>query len=338
MVMIEIMREVNISGIDLNLVPALEALLRRRHVSQAASDVGMSQPAMSRALARLRALQGDPLLVRTRSGYALTPRAQALQPHLAAAVKHLRDVFQAQSFDPGTERRVLRLVASDSQTVLLVPAIMARLAREAPGIDLRVEAYGPDLPLRLETGAVDLAFALSTTPLPPGLYSEVVAEDRLALVMRRGHPMAQASWSTADYGRSHHVGVALLGDGQSELDARLAGAGVSRRLALVTPHFMAALATVAVTDMVTTVSRLLALRFATAFDLVLQEPPLAEARLQVTLVSSHLRAADPLLAWFRALVRAIASEGRVDPPATVAEHCQEPRPTSPPSSPPSAMP
>src|SRR5260221_5568545 len=91
-VIISIMREVNISGLDLNLVPALEALLRRRNVTRAAADVGMSQPAMSRALAHLRAMYGDPLIVRTRSGYALTPRAAALQPHLASATTHLRNV------------------------------------------------------------------------------------------------------------------------------------------------------------------------------------------------------------------------------------------------------
>lgn len=305
--MIIVMREVNIAGLDLNLVPALDALLRRRNVTRAAADVGLSQPAMSRALARLRDLQGDPLLVRTRSGYVLTPRAQAIQPLLASAVRQLRDLFQQQSFDPGTERRIVRLAAADTQTVLLVPGIMARLAGEAPGVDLRVEGYGPDLLGRLDSGALDLAFALSSTPLPPGTSSEVVAEDHLALVMRGGHPAAERAWSIADYGSYHHVGVALLGDGQSEIDALLAAEGVSRRIALVTPHFMAALAAVAVTDMVTTVSAALARRFAAVFGLVLHEPPFARTLLRTTLVCSYVRSADPFLAWFRALVREVAS-------------------------------
>lgn len=305
--MIMVMREVNIAGLDLNLVPALDALLRRRNVTRAAADVGLSQPAMSRALARLRDLQSDPLLVRTRSGYVLTPRAQAIQPLLASAVRQLRDLFQQQSFDPGTERRIVRLAAADTQTVLLVPGIMARLAGEAPGVDLRVEGYGPDLLGRLDSGALDLAFALSSTPLPPGTSSEVVAEDHLALVMRRGHPAAERAWSIADYGSYHHVGVALLGDGQSEIDALLAAEGVSRRIALVTPHFMAALAAVAATDMVTTVSAALARRFAAVFGLVLHEPPFARTLLRTTLVCSHVRSADPFLAWFRALVREVAS-------------------------------
>ena len=304
--MIDTMREVNLSGLDLNLLPALDALLRRRNVTRAAADVGMSQPAMSRALGRLRDLQNDPLLVRTRSGYALTPHAQAIQPLLGSALRGLRDLFRRETFDPAIERRVVRLAASDAQTVLLLPGVMARLAREAPGIDLRVEGYSADLPARLDSGALDLAFALSSTPLPPGTHSEVVGEDVLALVLRRGHPAAGRRWSLADYGSHQHVGVALLGDGQSEIDALLAAAGVSRRIALVTPHFMAALAAVAATDMVTTLSAALARRFAEPLGLVLLDTPLPETRLVLTLVSSHVRAADPLLAWLRAVVREVA--------------------------------
>lgn len=311
--MIITMREVNIAGLDLNLLPALEALLRRRNVTRAAADVGLSQPAMSRALGRLRDLQRDPLLVRTRAGYVLTPRAQAIQPLLASALRQLRDALQRQAFDPGTERRILRLAASDAQTVIIVPGVMARLAREAPGVDLRVEAYGPDFSARIESGALDLAFALSSTPLPSGVHSQPVGEDRLALVMRRGHPAAGRAWTIADYGSHQHVAVALLGDGQSEIDALLAAAGVSRRIALVTPHFMAALATVAATDMVTTVSATLAGRFAATLDLTLREPPFAAIALRLTLVCSHVRAADPFLVWFRALVRDVATEAARDP-------------------------
>jgi DNA-binding transcriptional LysR family regulator len=294
---------VNISGLDLNLVPALEALLRLRNVTRAGDEVGLSQPAMSRALARLRAVHDDPLLVRTGRGYALTPRARAMQPQLASAVQSLREVFEQPVFDPAAERRVLRLAATDTHTILLIAGVMRRLAAEAPGVDLRVEAYGPDLFERMDSGALDLAFGLTSTPLPPGAYSEVVFQDKLALVMRRGHPGAGRAWSIADYAAHRHVGVALLGDGQSEIDALMAARGATRRIALVTPHFMAALAAVAASDMVTTVSAALARRFAPALGLVLMDPPFASAELEMTLVSSHIRAADPFLAWFRSLVR-----------------------------------
>lgn len=300
------MREENIAGLDLNLLPGLEALLRRRSVTQAAADVGLSQPAMSRALARLRDLHKDPLLVRIPGGYGLTPRAVAIQAQLAPAMRLLRDVYHPPRFDPATARRTIRLAAADVQTVLLVPPLMARLARDAPGLDVRIEAYGADLMARLESGALDFTFALSTTPLPPGIGADPIGRDRLTLVMRRGHPAAAAPWTMADYGRWDHAGVAIFGDGQTELDARLAAAGVTRRLALVTPHFMAALAAVAASDLVSTLSAALAGRFAAAFGLVLHDPPFADRTLNLSLVFSHWRATDPCLAWVRGVMREVA--------------------------------
>ena len=297
------MHEVNLSGVDLNLLPALEALLRRRNVTHAASDVGLSQPAMSRALSRLRALLDDPLLVRGHNGLVLTPKAQALVPRLATAIAELKDLFRDQTFDPATEHRTIRIAASDTQTVLLAPPLMARLARDAPGIDLRFEPYGPDLVRRMESNTLDFAFALSTTDLPMGAISMPLARDRLALVMRRGHPMAARRWSIADYGSVDHVGIAILDDGRSELDALLAAAGVRRRVALVTPHFTAAMAAVAATDIVTTISQAFARRFAGMFDLIVRPPPFANSELMMTLVWSHVRANDPILVWFRELLR-----------------------------------
>jgi DNA-binding transcriptional LysR family regulator len=299
------MRQPNITGLDLKLVPALEALLRLRSVTQAAADLGLSQPAMSRALARLRDLQGDPLLVRTPSGYALTPRAQAIQPRLAAAMSQLGEVFHPAAFDPKEARRTLRLAAADTHTILILPPVSARLAREAPGVDLRVEAYAPNTVERIERGDLDLAFALSTTALPPGAYSETIGEDRLALVMRRDHPASGRPWTLEDYAAHDHVGVALMGDGRSDIDAILAANGLTRRMALVTPHFMAALAAVAVSDQVTTISAALAGRFADTLGLVLLEPPFGDTRLETTLVSSHVRSNDPFLAWFRDLAREV---------------------------------
>jgi DNA-binding transcriptional LysR family regulator len=303
------MREVNLAAIDLNLLPALEALLRRRNVSHAADDVGLSQPAMSRALARLREVLGDTLLVRVPGGgYALTPRAEALAARLQPTLDHVKAVFQEPTFDPAKVERTIRIASSDTQTILLAPALMARLAKEAPGIDIRMEGYGPDIVTRMETGALDLAFAVSTTPLPPGARSESCARDRLALVLRRGHPMAKRKWTMQDYGRVSHVGISLLGDSQTDLDAQLATEGVHRRVALVTPHFIAALAAVGGSDMATTVSRVFAERFADEFGLVLKEAPFPMLDLELTVVWSHVRAADPVLAWLRTVIREVARE------------------------------
>ncbi len=303
------MREVNISGLDLNLLPALDALLKRRNVSHAAQDVGLSQPAMSRALSRLREVLGDPLLVRTPGGgYALSPRGEVLSAQLITTLDHVKAVFRDPGFDPATTERTVRIAGIDTHTLLLAPALMARLAKEAPGIDIRFENYGNNIVERSETGQVDLVFATSTTQLPPGARSETYAHDRLALVMRKGHPMAKRKWTVEDYGKVNHVGISIFGDAGSEMDAQLAKFGVKRRMALTTPHFIAALAAVAQTDMVTTQSRVFSSHFAETFDLILKEPPVPNLDLDLTIVWSHVRAADPVLAWLRKVIGDVAKE------------------------------
>src|SRR5262245_22230529 len=135
------MRDVHLASVDLNLLPALEALLKRRNVSEAAKDVGLSQPAMSRALARLREVLGDRLLVRVPGGHTLTPRAKARAGQLITTLDHVKAVFREPSFDPARVQRTIRIAGADTHTILLAPALMKRLAKEAPGIDIRIENY-----------------------------------------------------------------------------------------------------------------------------------------------------------------------------------------------------
>jgi DNA-binding transcriptional LysR family regulator len=301
------MREMNLAGVDLNLLPALEALLRRRNVTRAAEDVGLSQPAMSRALARLRAVIGDPLLVRVPGGLAPTPRALALAPGLTAALDGLGGVFREPAFAPEEMRRVFRLAATDSMTVLLTPALLPAIRAEAPGVDLRFETYGPDMRARIEDGSLDLVFAVATTPLPPGAVSEPIARDALALVMRRGHPAAGRRWTVADYAEFAHVTVAIRADDDSEIDTRLAEAGVARRIVLTTPYFLAALAAVGASDCVTTLSAAVSRRFADDFGLILANPPFSDVALTMTLVGAAARASDPGLVWLRKRIREAAA-------------------------------
>ncbi len=302
------MRQVNLAGLDLNLLPALEALLRRRNVTRAAEDVGLSQPAMSRALQRLRQAIGDPLLVRVPGGLAPTPRAIALTPALTAALDALGGVYREPSFEPAQMRREFRIAGADIHTVLLGPVLLQRVRAEAPGVELRFEAYGPDLRERIESGSLDLVFATAATPLPPGAFSEPIARDRLALVLRRGHPAEARTWKAAHYGEFDHVMVTIRGDDESDVDAWLANEGVTRRVALRTPHFLAALAAVGATDCVTTLSATLARRFCEGFGLALVEPPFADLTMTLTLVGFAPRAHDPALRWLRQCIREAAQK------------------------------
>ncbi|MEJ0023078.1 MAG: LysR substrate-binding domain-containing protein [Alphaproteobacteria bacterium] len=163
---------------------------------------------------------------------------------------------------------------------------------------------------RLEDGVVDLVFADAQTPLPPGAISTVIGADRYALIMREGHPAARKRWTIAEYAKWDSVVVSIFGDGVNDLDARLAKAGVARRIGLSTPHFMASLAAVSVTDMIATTSLLFAAHHAKAYRLIVREAPFPDIRFTSTIIGSALRMNDPVIGWFCALVKEVSESVR----------------------------
>ncbi len=298
----------HLRALDLNLLPVLEALLRHRNVTRAGDEVGLSQPAMSRALARLRDMLGDPLLVRGPGTYLLSPRADALRQPLAALLAQLQTMLAEPVFDPAGEDRVLRLAMTDAQAELLLAPLVHRVASEAPGIVLEWVPMSPTVPERMRVGEIDLAFALDTTPLPRGALSAPLLDDRLAVVLRRGHPVV-GDWSIAHYATYPSVIISLLGDRASDIDAELAAAGITRKIAAIVPTFRAAVDIVATTDSVTTISRAYATRLAAPLNLTLAEPPLRETRLGIVMVWADYRSNDRILVWLRQKLRELAQAG-----------------------------
>lgn len=296
------MRETNLRGIDLNLLVLLDRLIAERNVTRAAAAANLSQPAMSRALGRLRALLDDPILVRGADGLVPTARAQALQPTLARLLADVRDLLAPETFDPAAWRARVTISATDHQTIILLPAVIARLAREAPGLDLDV------VPLRareldaLRDGRAHLSFGVAEVALPPGLRSRTLYEDRFVTVLRRDHPAAGRAWTAADYAALDHVLVTVLGEGRGFLDDQLAQLGLSRRLALRMPHFYAAMEVVARSDRVVTLPQTLAARFAPGLGLVAREPPVAVTAFTPTLIWPDVHDADPAMRWLREVI------------------------------------
>lgn len=292
------MHQTHLRTIDLNLLPVLDALLRHCNATRAGAELGLSQPAMSRALGRLRDLLGDPLLVRGSRGLVPTARAEALRQPLAAVLAGAVALVDAPRFDPAGERRTVRIAMTDAHADVLLAPLIARLSAAAPGIVIEWVPVGPQTVAAVRDGQVDLALALATTPLPRGASSAPLMADRLAVVVRRGHPCG-AQWQLADYGRHASVVIALTGDATSDIDAELAAHGITRPIRAVVPSFAAALAIVAATDSVTTISRAFAARHARALGLTCLEPPLAQPVLDVVMAWSAARAGDPLLDWLR---------------------------------------
>ena len=291
--------------IDLNLLLTLHALLTERHVTRAALRLHKSQPAVSHALAQLRAHFGDPLLVRREGGLQLSARAQELLPPLSQALSGLDDVLRAPAFEPGAARRRLRLGMSDYAARLVLPPLMRQLRAQAPGIDLAVSQAGRDTMLgQLDDGELDLALGVFPA-MPDHLRRQVLFEEHFTSVADAATLPARGGLSWEPWLARPHVLVAMRPDGDNDIDAAVAARGGRRHVALVLPHWSAALDVVPGTDLVLTVAartlgagRLLQglRRFA---------PPLALPAFAFEQVWHPRRNGDAALGWLRAQLAGI---------------------------------
>lgn len=255
--------------LDLNLVVAFDALVRERSVTRAAARLGVTQSAVSHALRRLRELLGDPLMVRSGNGMALTPRAEGLAVPLRSGLLTLgRALSQPAIFEPRTARRTFTLASLDLFDLLVLPSLLRRVRHEAPGVDLSVvQAADRMLSERLETGEVDLAVTVqmhsadeAIAATGSGLVQTTLFRDGLVCLLRAGHPALQRGSSRRATGRLRlqtylelaHVLVSPRGHGPGLVDEVLAQRGLKRRIALRVPHFYSALAIVGESDLVLT--------------------------------------------------------------------------------------
>jgi len=299
-----------LAAMDLNLVVALDVLLAERHVTRAAQRLGITQSAASHALARLRELLGDPLLVRGPGG-AMVPSALALRlaPQLRKVLEDLAGVLRGETFDPATARRVFHLGGSDYVELVLLPRLAARLARLAPGVDLWVHAFDDWGDAELATGKLDCVLAPPRrNARPSGMFEKVVLHESFTCVMRAGHPLAAARLTLARYCEAPHLMVAPRGTPGSIVDDALAAAGRTRRVALAVPHFLVVPYVIAATDLVATLANRIAALFATTLDLVLVPPPIAIARFAIAVAWHERNHHDAAQRWFRDQIAAVATE------------------------------
>lgn len=184
------MSVLNLRGVDLNLLPVLRALLDERSVTAAARCLGMSQPATSSALNRLRGLLDDPLLVRTGRGMQLTPRAERLRPDVERACLGVERLLAVEAFDPRDTPRRFVVAAPDYMHLLIGSALMRRLAESAPAVSLKLITEGPRLVERVAAGEVDVAIVARSSIVEEGLRLRANFTDRLVGVVGVDHPLA----------------------------------------------------------------------------------------------------------------------------------------------------
>jgi DNA-binding transcriptional LysR family regulator len=256
-----------LEGIDTHLVVALHALLEEQNVTRAARRVGLTQPSMSHALAKLRAHFGDPLLVPTGRALVLTERARSLAAPVAAAIASLDRVFgSAPGFDPKLATRTFRVATSDNLALFVLPRLIALFAREAPHVDIRCTNIGADWADGLRRGEIDLKLGRAE-PATEGLRTKLLFRESLVCVVRRGHAATRGRLTPARYAAFDHLLVAPRGGDTGILDRALAARGLRRRIAMTVPHFLVAPFVVASSDLVLTISTRVASTFAPLLDL-----------------------------------------------------------------------
>lgn len=287
-------------GVDLNLLRALDALLRGASVTRAARDLGITQSAASNALRRLRDHFGDPLLVREGNAMQRTSFAEALRPRVrAASVAMTAALSRPAAFEPGRAEGRVRIATSDHVEQVVIEPLAAALATEAPGLTLFVEPFDDGAPARLRNGALDLIVA-PRSRMPPALQARRILEEPFVLVMRQRHPNRPRSrLSRRWYLAQSHVLVAPGGGRSGVVDHLLAQRGEARSIARVVSSFSQALLLVAESDLVTTIPRSFAQRYARRLGLVLAGLPLALPPVRLHAAWAARQDDDPLHAWFR---------------------------------------
>jgi DNA-binding transcriptional LysR family regulator len=298
---------VNLSSVDLNLLVVLDALLEEGSVTAAARRVGLSQPALSNALARLRDAVGDPLFVRDGRGLTATTRARELAAPVRRALAELSNALAPRTpFDPTRSERTFTLAMPDIAELVLVPPLAIRLRREAPGVTVRIVPCPAARPREVLSGsaAPDLVVAM-TDATDPSAYQAKLASLHFVCLVRRAHPRVGKRISMARFLELEHVLVAPTGTPRGLVDDLLAARGRERRVALTLGHFFSAAIVVSRTDLVMSATSVLA-RVAERILPVRSVRHPIDAAVTISQSWHPNQHDDPAHRWFRALLADVA--------------------------------
>ena len=265
----------DLARLDLNLLRVFHHLMREQRVSAVARTLGMSQPAVSSALGRLRTSLGDELFLRTQHGMAPTPYALQLAGPVATALEGLQQALQVRaSFDPASSTRRFTLAMTDVGEMYFLPVLVEALARQAPGATLQVvSVIQPGLREDMANGHVDLALGL-LPQLQAGFFQQALFRQPYVCLMRSGHPLATRSrLSLQALAEAEHVRVLAAGTGHGRVDEALERQGLKRRIRLTVPHYVALGDVLGHSDLIATVPERFAQRVLQPFGLVTRPLP-----------------------------------------------------------------
>lgn len=289
----------NLRGIDLNLLVVLDALLRERHVTRAAHKVGLSQPAMSSALGRLRHVFDDELLVRTAAGMQPTPRAEALIGPVRQAIGQIERVLESDNdFDAERSTRRFNVRLSDLLAYLLLPRLMEQVAQAAPKVSIDVRHLSPVQTIdALEKDEIDIAVSMGLEHTGT-INHQVLFKDRMVCILRRAHPLANGKWTLKRFLAARHLKVSMAPTDIRFVDDVLSRSNAKRDVALNVPHWLLVPHVLRSTDYVSVMPG----AFASAFQdksLVIRELPFTSKPIEWCLYWHRRHRDNPANKWLR---------------------------------------
>ena len=298
----------DIRGVDLNLLKAFDALATERAVTRAGDRIGLSQPAMSHALSRLRDLFADDLFVRTPTGMEPTARAREIAPLVAAAIEHIEAALNLGiGFDPAKSGGIFTAGMAEYAEVALVGRLAAAFADRAPRATLRLTPLtGANAAEQLDRGVIDVAVA-HFNALPPHIESVLLLRDPFVVVAGRRHPITGQQLSVEAYAAANHILVSPRGDTSGALDRILVDFGLRRRIALLVATYLALPAALAASDLVATVPSRTARQIAAIAEIEIMPLPIDFA-MTVSMAWHRRAASEPAQAWFRSLLSDAAAD------------------------------
>lgn len=306
----------DLARIDLNLLLVFHHLMREKRVSAVASVLGMSQPAVSSALGRLRTRLDDPLFLRTQGGMVPTPYALQLAKPVATALDGLQQALQVRtSFDPATSERRFALAMTDVGEMYFLPVLMDALTQVAPGVTLNVGSVtSASLKEDMATGRTDLALGL-LPQLQAGFFQQSLFRQPYVCLMRKGHPLSSKDVLTlADFAVASHVRVIAAGTGHGQIDEAisetLAHQGLQRRIRLTVPNYVALGDVLGHSDLIATVPERFAQRVTGPFALTTRALPLTVDGSAIHQFWHARLHKDPGHQWLRELVAQCFGDGR----------------------------
>jgi DNA-binding transcriptional LysR family regulator len=300
-----------LNDIDLNLLVVFHQLMIERRVSKVADHLGLTQPAVSNSLAKMRRLFADDLFIRTPAGMMPTPFAEQLSEPVGYALSMIHGGLNQQTkFDPAKARINVTIGMTDIGEIVFLPRLIERLSREAPRVALStVRNYAVNLRDDMEAGRVDLAIGL-LPQLKAGFFQRRLFRQRYVCLFRSGHRLDRKKLSLADFRAAEHLVVISAGTGHGKVDDLLHKAGIERLVRLTVPHFVGVGHILQSTDLVATVPERLAERLAEPFGLVWRPHPVKLPEVAINAFWHAKVHRSPASQWLRGIVFELFADDR----------------------------